>query len=107
MEQLWQAYAVTHEEFTRELATARIHDAAGVPPDRAEFLEGLPTRYLRTHSDSEIEMHFALAKQLKSRPVALEVEHLRGFYRLTLLAKDRPGLFSGVAGAWLVSDSTS
>jgi [protein-PII] uridylyltransferase len=99
LEQLWQTYALTYEEFTRELATERIHDPAGVPADRAEFLEGLPTRYLRTHSPAEIDAHFALAKQLNSRPVALEIEHIRGFYKLTLLAKDRPGLFTGVAGA--------
>jgi [protein-PII] uridylyltransferase len=99
LEQLWQTYALTHEEFTRELATEKIHDPAGVAPESAEFLEGLPTRYLRTHPPVEIDAHFALAKQLKTRPVALEIEHIRGFYKLTLLAKDRPGLFTGVAGA--------
>jgi [protein-PII] uridylyltransferase len=31
--------------------------------------------------------------------VALEIENIRGFYKLTLLANDRPGLFTGVAGA--------
>ncbi|MEP6961369.1 MAG: HD domain-containing protein [Acidobacteriota bacterium] len=99
LEQLWQTYAITHEEFTRELAAERIHAAPGVAPDRAQFLEGLPVRYLRTHSATEIDAHFALARQLSSRPVALEIQHLRGVYRLTLLARDRPALFTSVAGA--------
>ncbi|MEO8097824.1 MAG: HD domain-containing protein [Acidobacteriota bacterium] len=99
LEQLWQTYAVTHEEFTRELAAERIHAPTGVTPDRAQFLEGLPTRYLRTHTPLEIDAHYALARQLSSRPVALEIEHVRGFYRLTLLTRDRPALFTSVAGA--------
>jgi [protein-PII] uridylyltransferase len=99
LEQLWHTYTVTHEEFTRELAGDRIHAAEGVSPERARFLEGLPKRYLRTHTAAEIDGHLALASQLERRPVALEIEHLPGAYRLTLLAKDRPGLFTAVAGA--------
>lgn len=99
LEQLWQTYAVAHAEFTRELASERIHDAEGVEPDRAKFLEGLPIRYLRTHTVAEVDAHFALSQALASRPVALEIEHLKGVHRLTLLTKDKPGLFTGVAGA--------
>lgn len=98
LEQLWQTYAVAHEEFTRELATERIHDASAEPA-RARFLEGLPTRYLRTHTQVEMDAHFALSKGLETRSVALEVEHQKGVYKLTLLAKDKPGLFTSVAGA--------
>lgn len=99
MEQLWRVYLMAYEELTRELATERIHDAAGMPVERARFLEGLPTRYLRTHTPEEIDAHFALAQQLASRPVAVEILHERGFYKLTLLTKDRPALFASVAGA--------
>jgi [protein-PII] uridylyltransferase len=99
LEQLWLAYASTFEEFTRELVTERIHDAEGMPAQRAKFLEGLPTRYLRTHSEAEVDAHFGLAQQLESRSLAIEVQHERGVYRLTLLTKDRPGLFTSVAGA--------
>ena len=99
MEQLWRVYLIAYEEFTRELVTERIHDAAGVPSERARFLEGLPTRYLRTHTPEEIDAHFALAQQLATRPVAVEIHHERGFYKLTLLTKDRPALFASVAGA--------
>jgi len=99
MEQLWRVYLMAYEELTRELATERIHDAAGMPAERARFLEGLPTRYLRTHTPEEIDAHFALAQQLASRPVAVEIHHERGFYKLTLLTNDRPALFASVAGA--------
>ncbi|MBZ5601115.1 MAG: HD domain-containing protein [Acidobacteriia bacterium] len=96
LEQLWRVYLLAYAELTKTLYTDRIHDAAG---ERAAFLEGLPVRYLRTHTDSEIEVHMALAQQLESRPVAIEIVHERGFYRLTLLTRDHPGLFSSVAGA--------
>jgi [protein-PII] uridylyltransferase len=99
LEQLWLAYISTYEEFTRELATERIHDAEGMPPEQAAFLEGLPMRYLRTHSTEEIDGHFALARQLESRPLAVEIQHERGIYKLTLLTRDRPALFTSVAGA--------
>jgi [protein-PII] uridylyltransferase len=99
LEQLWRTYLLAHDELTRELSTARIHDVPGLEPERAEFLEGLPTRYLRTHSAAEIDGHFALARQLQSRPLAIEIEHERSTYRLTLLTRDRPALFAPVAGA--------
>jgi [protein-PII] uridylyltransferase len=99
LEQLWRAYLLAHEELTRELGTARIHDVLGMDPERAQFLEGLPTRYLRTHSAAEIDGHFALARQLQSRPLAIEIVHERSAYRLTLLTRDRPALFAPVAGA--------
>jgi [protein-PII] uridylyltransferase len=99
LEQLWRAYLLAHEELTRELGTSRIHDAPGVDPEKAQFLEGLPTRYLRTHTPAEIDGHFALAGQLQSRPVAIEILHERSTYRLTLLTRDRPALFAPVAGA--------
>lgn len=99
LEQLWRAYLLAHEELTRELGTARIHDATGMDPERAQFLEGLPTRYLRTHSSPEIDGHFELARQLQTRPLAIEIVHERSTYRLTLLTQDRPALFAPVAGA--------
>jgi len=99
LEQLWRVYLLAHEELTRELETERIHAAAGVSPERAAFLEGLPTRYVRTHSESEIDGHVALARQLETRPLAIEIVHERSVYRLSLLARDRAGLFAAVAGA--------
>lgn len=99
LEQLWRVYLLAHQELTKELETERIHAPEGQPPERARFLEGLPVRYLRTHSAAEIDAHFELAKQLQTRPVAIEITHQRSIYQLTLLTRDRPGLFASVAGA--------
>jgi len=103
LEQLWKVYLIAYEELTKSLETERIHlvkDAgAGVTAERAAFLEGLPTRYQRTHTQQEIDGHFELAKQLATRPVAVEIEHKRGVYTLALLTHDRPALFASVAGA--------
>jgi [protein-PII] uridylyltransferase len=99
LEQLWRVYLLAHAELTRGLHAERIHAWAGVDPHRAAFLEGLPVRYVRTHLDSEIDAHVELARQLESRPVAIEIAHQRGAYHLTLLTRDHPGLFAAVAGA--------
>jgi [protein-PII] uridylyltransferase len=99
LEQLWRVYLLAYHELTRELESGRIHAAAGVAPERARFLEGLPMRYLRTHTATEVEGHFELARQLETRPVAIEISHERSIYRLTLLTRDRPALFASVAGA--------
>jgi [protein-PII] uridylyltransferase len=99
LEQLWRVYLLVHEELTRELDASRIHDASGAGSERAQFLEGLPTRYLRTHAPAEVEAHVQLSRQLATRPVAVEMEHQRGVHRLTLLTRDKPGLFAGVAAA--------
>ncbi len=99
LEQLWRVYLLAHAELTRGLFAERIHDAPGGDPQRAAFLEGLPVRYLRTHLDAEIDAHFQLARQLESRPVAIEIAHEGGAYHLTLLTRDHSGLFAAVAGA--------
>jgi [protein-PII] uridylyltransferase len=102
LEQLWRVYRLAQDELTRELETDRIHvvpSGGEMPPERATFLEGLPTRYLRTHTGEEIDGHFQLYQQLETRPVAVEIAHERGIYRLTLLTRDRPALFASVVGA--------
>ncbi len=68
LEQLWQAYRVTHQEMVRELETERIQD---VPTERRRSLwipEGFPVRYLRTHSASEIEAHLELDEMSRASP---------------------------------------
>jgi [protein-PII] uridylyltransferase len=94
---LWQLYLMTYNELTRELETERIETVAA-PPERAEFLEGFPMRYLRTHNDAEIDHHLALEAVQQLRCVAAEVRKLESAWQLTLVAADRPGLFAAVAG---------
>ena len=95
-EQLWQLYLLTYNELTRELETERIEEADS--PEQSAFLEGFPTRYLRTHSASEMERHMRLEQNSRERGVAVDLEKTGGAYRLTLVTRDRPFLFASVAG---------
>jgi [protein-PII] uridylyltransferase len=67
-------------------------------PERREFLEGLPVRYLRTHSPEEIDADLQLGRQSLQRGVAVEVAKAPGGWLLTVVAGDKPGLFASVAG---------
>jgi [protein-PII] uridylyltransferase len=96
-EQLWQTYLLAAAELTSELYSERIHGAPA-DPEMAAFLEGLPVRYIRTHSEAEIQRHFELSKQVDAGAV-IEIARGEKIYRLTLLARDQPGLFASVAGA--------
>ncbi len=93
LEQLWRAYAVGHEELTRELQSERIHAAPHTP--RSEFLEGFPTRYLRTHSEAEIERHMEQARS----GAPIDLQKTGGTYRMTVIAPDRPFLLASISGA--------
>lgn len=96
-EQLWQLYLLTYNQLTRELETERI--APTDSPQKNAFLEGFPTRYLRTHPETEIDRHMQLEAESRTHGVAVEIEKSGGAYRLTLLTGDRPFLFASVAGA--------
>ena len=97
-EQLWQLYLMVNNELTRELETDRIEAAPAGPPKRVAFLLGFPTRYLRTHTEQEIDEHTALEERSRTRGVAVEVQRLESAYRLTMVTSDHPGLFASVAG---------
>jgi [protein-PII] uridylyltransferase len=94
-EQLWQLYLLTYNELTRELETERIEEAGS--PEQSAFLEGFPTRYLRTHTAADMERHMRLEQDSRERGVAVDLEKTGGAYRLTLVTRDRPFLFASVA----------
>ncbi len=98
IEQLWLTYLAAHRELTRELDTARI-EVSNEAPEMAEFLEGFPVRYLRTHSKAEIAAHLELDRACRVAGVAVEVSRRNGVYRLTVAARDRKFLFASLAGA--------
>jgi [protein-PII] uridylyltransferase len=104
LEQLWRVYVTGQEQLTRELDIDRIEDIQDVPleertPDLLQFLEGLPTRYLRTHAHEEIRRHAELGSQAASRGVAVEVTAGKGVFLANVLAPDKPGLFASLCGA--------
>ena len=97
-EQLWQLYLAVYNELTRELETERIEAIPSGPPARVAFLEGFPTRYLRTHTEQEVDEHMALEEKSRKRGAAVDVRRLESAWQLTLVAADRPFLFASVAG---------
>lgn len=98
-QRLWQLYLSVYSELTRELETERIEIDPSVSPERREFLQGFPTRYVRTHSEAEIIQHVALEERSRKRGVAVDIQKVETAYQLTMVtASDRPGLFASVAG---------
>jgi [protein-PII] uridylyltransferase len=63
------------------------------------FLEGLPTRYLRTHGEEQIRSHLLLDEQSRHTGVAVDMKRRNGVYELTVVTADRPALFASLAGA--------
>jgi [protein-PII] uridylyltransferase len=97
-QQLWQLYLMVYNELTRELESERIEALPSGPPERVLFLEGFPTRYLRTHSEAEIDEHMAMVASSRERGLAVDIRRLHSAWQLTLVAADKPGLFASVAG---------
>ena len=97
--QLWRLYTLTYNELTRALNAERIEPRPADPPEKAAFLEGFPTRYLRTHSEADIEQHLKMEKLAAEHSgVATALKKLDDAYSLTLLTGDRPFLFASIAG---------
>jgi [protein-PII] uridylyltransferase len=110
-ENIWQIYIATANYLNRT-ADERVHVEAGgenlaqlrnLAPRAGMklkgFLEGLPLRYLRTHSPEEVLAHVAMVDTLKHDPVQLNLRRGRNWYELTVVTPDRPLLFATVAGA--------
>jgi [protein-PII] uridylyltransferase len=99
LDQLWQTYRVTHQELVRELETVRIQEVPKDLPELAAFIKGFPTRYLRTHTPAEIQAHIQLKELSRPTGAAVNIDRQAGVYLATILARDRPALFSSLAGA--------
>jgi [protein-PII] uridylyltransferase len=108
LEQLWRVYTVGLEQLTRELEMDRIHGIDNehhsdfrvtTTPDLERFLEGLPTRYLRTRSETEIRHHMILAQSVSKSGLAVEINRQADAWQATVLTLDRPGLFGMICGA--------
>ena len=75
---------------------------AVMPERRAEveeFLEGLPARYLSTHTPEQVRSHFQRSTRFAEDPVQLEFHYSPGVNEMTLVTPDRPLIFSNMAGA--------
>ena len=103
LEQLWRVYTTGLDQLTRELVTSRIQQSdgwdAGATPELIRFLEGFPTRYLRTHTREEIAHHFELEQKRRRDGIAVEITQDSGAFLLTALASDQAGVFAALCGA--------
>ena len=95
---LWQLYLAVYNDLTRALQTDRIEPEPTGSPERIAFLAGFPTRYLRTHTEAEIDEHMALKSRSRPTGIAVDIRKLDSAWQLTLIAADRAGLFAAVAG---------
>ena len=98
-EQLWRAYRTVRQELTRELRTELITAPPSDRPEIKAWLDGFPTRYLRTHSFAEIERHIQLGEQAKVLGTVVSLERRESGWEAIVVTQDRPGLFATIAGA--------
>ncbi|MGH9433540.1 MAG: [protein-PII] uridylyltransferase [Terriglobia bacterium] len=72
--------------------------------DVLRFLKGFPRRYLQTHTPEEIAAHWVGAAGARGEKAAhVSLRRQEACHELTVIAVDRPGLFSTLAGvlmAW-------
>ena len=71
----------------------------GERKDLERFVEGFPERYVRTRPSKEIYGQFGMAQQLKSEAVQLDFEYAPETSAITLVSRDRPGLFAAITTA--------
>jgi [protein-PII] uridylyltransferase len=81
----------------------RIHRVLDLlPGKKAEveaFLEGFPERYLTTRSPDQIRQHFEMAERFDEEPLQIAFQYGAGMNEITVVTRDRPSLFAGIAGA--------
>ena len=110
-ENLWQLYIATANYFTRSVDEKRFHAQAGteqveriaalLPKSRSrllKFLDGLPQRYLTSHSPEQVIAHLELANHLGKESVQLGLRQIREQHELTVVTEDREGLFATLTG---------
>ncbi|MEP6715547.1 MAG: ACT domain-containing protein, partial [Terriglobia bacterium] len=95
---LFSLYTQTYAELTRELTVKIRQPDPAERPELRELLAGLPPRYLRTHSESEIEEHLRLAKEGREKGAAVSLTR-SAVWILTVVALDRRYLFASIAAA--------
>ena len=110
-ENIWQLYIATSNQLSRSVDQRTVHaDATNETYKRLRnlapalddklkaFLEGLPERYLKTHSAEEVISHVGMANSLVDDSIQLDLKRGRHWFELTLVTYDRPGVFAKMAG---------
>lgn len=95
---LWKLYMLLNAELTRELSTRMAPPETLGSPEMRAFLEGLPPRYLRIHSQAEVQEHLRLDGEVKDKGIAASLVRSE-VWTLNVVADDRPFLFASAAAA--------
>jgi [protein-PII] uridylyltransferase len=111
-ENLWRLYAAASNQLNRGVDDDLFHATAGneqvrklekLIPNRSKqlqaFLEGLPRRYLLSHTTDQMAVHFDLSLKLPREPVAVGLKLGADLYELSIVSQDRPFLFARIAGS--------
>lgn len=111
-ENLWRLYIATSNFLDRNIDEERVDSrvsselvrrVTALLPNQAKevlaFLEGFPQRYLRTRSPEQIRTHFLMAQKLGDDSVQLDFHAAPERNDVTLVTRDRAGVFASVSGA--------
>ncbi len=111
-ENLWRLYAAANNQLNRGVDDDVIHATASneqvqklqlLIPNRTQqlqsFLEGLPRRYLLSHTTDQMVVHFDMSLRLAREPVVIGLKLASNLYELSIVTNDRPFVFAHVAGA--------
>jgi [protein-PII] uridylyltransferase len=116
---LWHLYTRTSNYLVESVDETRFHSGGrtsreiepilpfvGAAADAgalSAFLEGLPLRYIASHTPEVIAQDFAMSRRLGTDRAELRLTRRNHLFELRLLTRDRPFLFASVAGvlfAW-------
>lgn len=111
-ELLWQLYLSAYRKLTLEFGEERIEEDVDMGDlllkgldsgiDRREFedfLEGFPTRYLRSTPPDEIYEHFRMSTRVSPEtPVQTQLLNRKSHFELCVITPDRSRLFAKIVG---------
>ena len=115
-ENLWRLFVGAMNQLNRGMDDDLIHATAeneqvarlhSLIPKRSRqlngFLEGLPRRYLLSHTSDQIAVHFDMSLRLSHEPISVGLKMSSELYELSIVTNDRTFLFAKIAGtmaAW-------
>jgi len=84
----------TEDKITRVMALVK-----GRQAEVEEFLEGFPERYVQTRTPETMREHLEMTRRFAEEPFQIAFQHGEAVSEITLVTRDRPRLFAGIAGA--------
>jgi len=84
----------TEDKITRVMALVK-----GRQAEVEEFLEGFPERYVQTRTPETMRDHLEMTRKFAEEPFQIAFQHGEAVSEITLVTRDRPRLFAGMAGA--------